>query len=170
MQSLRPLVCLMLLCLFLAAPQSARASTPSELFQKGWQQFHRLCEDNQRAEYRSNWMRVKRLFNKAYEKQPQGSFAPKSLYYLGRTYQELGKRSYLEKDYRKAVDYFRKQLSRYPEHDWSDDAKLYMAKIRLNHLQEQDKAYLDLLDLLHEYPDGDKKEEAKELLSGIDEK
>jgi len=168
MRHIRLLVCLTLIAACLGPALPARGS-PASAFQKGWREFHALRKDEDRAQYRSSWLEVKKRFQQAYRQNPDGSYAPKSLYYLGRTFQELGKRSYLEEDYHRAIDYFQKQLDRFPEHDWSDDAKLFMAKIRRNHLQEQDKAYLDLLDLLHEYPDGDKRDEAKELLSRIDE-
>ncbi|MCF8085986.1 MAG: N-acetylmuramoyl-L-alanine amidase [Desulfohalobiaceae bacterium] len=168
MRHFRLLVCLTLVAACLGSALPARGS-PASAFQKGWREFHALRKDEDRAQYRSSWLEVKSRFQEAYRQNPDGSYAPKSLYYLGRTFQELGKHSYLEKDYRKAIDYFRKQLNRFPEHDWSDDAKLYMARIRLNHLQEQDAAYLDLVDLLNKYPDGDMRDEAKELLSRIDE-
>ncbi len=168
MRLLRLILCLALLAASLGPALSAGAASPASAFQKGWRMFHALRKDSDRAKYRANWLQVKDHFQRAYRQDSDGPYAPKSLYYLGRTYQELGKRSYLEKDYRKAVDYFRKQLSRYPEHDWSDDAKLYIAEIRLNHLQEQRLAARELRQLLRRYPDGDKAPEARKLLDGMD--
>jgi N-acetylmuramoyl-L-alanine amidase len=142
----------------------------AQSFRAGWQQFHQLRKNSSQAKYRANWMEVKEHFSDAYKDDPQGEFAPKSLYYLGRTYQELGRRSYLEKDFRTAVDYFQRVVLRFPSHSWSDDAKLYKAKIHLNHLDQTDQAYMDLLYIVHNYPDGDKVQEAKELLRQMDVK
>lgn len=113
-------------------------------------------------------MEIKEHFSAAYKHDPQGDYAAKSLYYLGRTYQELGKRSYLDKDFRRAVEYFQRVVLRFPSHSWSDDAKLYKARIHLNHLDQTDQAYMDLLYIVHNYPDGDKVQEARKLLRQID--
>jgi N-acetylmuramoyl-L-alanine amidase len=143
---------------------------PSSEFNTGWREFHRLLKTPEEAKFRSSWMRVKRSFHKGYTQAPNGPYAPKCLYYLGRTYQELGKRSYLKKDFLKAVDYFERVVGRFPSHSWSDDAKLYVAKIHLNNLQDRNQAYLDLLSIEHNYPDGDMIDEARSLLKELDKK
>jgi len=168
MPHLRLFFYLMLLAAFCGTALPAGASSPASAFQQGWNRFHELRKDQEKGKYRSHWLEVKRYFKQAYRQDTDGPYAPKSLYYLGRTYQELGKRSYLAKDYHQAITYFQKQLRRFPEHGWSDDAKLYIAKIRLNHLQKRDQAYLDLLSVLHDYPDGDMTDEAKDLLRRMD--
>jgi N-acetylmuramoyl-L-alanine amidase len=170
MRHLRIVLCLALIAACLVPALSAGAASPASAFQKGWRRFHELRKDPERAKYRANWLRIAKRFQRAYELDPDGAYAPKALYYLGRTYQELGKRSYLEKDFRRAIDYYRKELSRFPEHDWSDDAKLFIARIRLNHLQEPRLASRELRELLREYPDGDKAGEARKLLGSMEEK
>lgn len=160
------LVSLFLLLIW-AFPASAG---PSSEFQTGWRQFHSLVKDPQRAKYRSSWMQVKKSFQQGYSQAPHGPYAPKCLYYLGRTYQELGKRSYLKKDFLQAVDYFERVVGRFPSHSWADDAKLYVAKIHLKHLHDRNQAYLDLLSIEHNYPDGDMIEEARSLLKDLDKK
>ncbi len=160
--------------LFLAIFASVVCVTPNALagakadFEKAWKEFHYLQKKPSKAKYRSYWIRSKRLFLDAYRKDPSGPYAPKSLYYLGRTYQELGKHSGLNKDFQKALDYFQKMLNKFPSHNWGDDAKLRQAKIRLNNLNNKDRAYLDLLYIIHNYPDGDKKQEAQNLLQSLD--
>jgi N-acetylmuramoyl-L-alanine amidase len=139
-------------------------------FQTGWGEFHRLRKNESKAKYRSAWMQVKKYFQRALEQDPHGKVAPKSLYYLGRTYQELGKRSFLDKDFDTALHYFEQVVERYPSHSWSDDAKLYQAKIHLNHLKEPDQAYLDLLHIVHNYPDGDMLPKAKTMLNQLDKR
>ncbi|MGM0424032.1 MAG: N-acetylmuramoyl-L-alanine amidase [Thermodesulfobacteriota bacterium] len=141
---------------------------PAQDFQKGWRQFHELVESEEKAKYRSNWMQIKSRFQAAYQANPQGSYAPKSLYYLGRTYQELGKRSFLDKDFKKALEYFERMVHEFPSHSWADDAKLYKAKIQLENLQKPEQAYLELLHIEHNYPDGDMLSKAKEMLKELD--
>ncbi len=155
----------MIVC-FIPIKQSL--ASPSQDFNKGWRSFHKLLKNPSKAKYRSYWLEVKDLFWKAYNQSPQGPYAPKSLYYLGRTYQELGKRSYLKKDFLKSIDYFQRVVLHFPKHSWSDDAKLFKAKIHLNNLDEPNKAYLDLLYIIHNYPNGDKLSEAKQMLRKLD--
>lgn len=137
-------------------------------FSTGWKEFHYLKKTPSKAKYRSYWMRTKRFFYRAYRDNPTGPYAPKSLYYLGRTYQELGKRSGLKKDLKKSLDYYQRMLDKFPSHSWSDDTKLWQAKIRLNYLHNKRKAYRDLKELIREYPESDKKEQAKDLLGSLD--
>jgi N-acetylmuramoyl-L-alanine amidase len=151
------------------APHQSLAS-PTQNFQTGWKKFHRLCKTPSQAKYRSYWLQIKKYFLTAYQNDPHGPYAPKSLYYLGRTYQELGKRSYLKKDFLKSVDYFQRVVLQFPDHSWSDDAKLYRAKVYLNHLENPDQAYLELLSILHNYPNGDMYQKAKKLIGKIDKK
>ncbi len=142
--------------------------TPAQAFQSGWELFHDLLDDPDKAQYRSWWLRAKDHFLQAYKHSPQGSYAPKSLYYLGRTYQELGKRSFLKSDSLKAVDYFQRVALRFPEHSWADDAKLFQAKVYLENLNDPDKAYLALLSIRHTYPKGDQAAAAEAMLRELD--
>ncbi|MFP4671449.1 MAG: N-acetylmuramoyl-L-alanine amidase [Desulfohalobiaceae bacterium] len=164
--SLLFICCLTASVLFAWASQSWAG--PAQDFQKGWQEFHDLLEDQEKAKYRSHWMGIRDRFESAYQADPQGSYAPKSLYYLGRTYQELGKRSFLEKHFQKAVEYFQQMVRKFPSHSWADDAKLYQAKIQLDRLNNPEQAYLELLSIAHNYPEGDKLPEAKEMLKELD--
>ncbi len=139
-------------------------------FKKGYILFHSLLKNKRRARYRSNWYRVRDLFLRAYEEDKKGPWAPKSLYYVGRTYYELGLRSHLKRDYERALKYFNALLKHFPSHPWCDDAKLYCAKIELYHLNKRDEAYIDLLYIVEVYPKGDKAPEAERLLKKLDEK
>jgi len=147
-------------------PNQSLAS-PSQEFQTGWRQFHQLCKTPDKAKYRSYWLKVKKHFLKAYKEAPQGPYAPKCLYYLGRTYQELGKRSYLQKDFIHSVDYFQRVIQHFPDHSWSDDAKLYQAKVHLNHLNNPEQARYDLLYIIHNYKNGDMYPKAQKMLDQI---
>jgi len=158
---------MLLLAALLLLPGQSLAGAAKH-FNTGWRAFHDLCKQPNRAKYRSSWMQVKRHFERAYAADTDGPFAPKSLYYLGRTYQELGKRSFVKKDFQQAIHYLQKEIDRFPSHSWSDDAKLYIARINLNHLKNKDQAYLDLLSIIHNYPEGDQVAKAKELLKGMD--
>ncbi|MFW5899856.1 MAG: N-acetylmuramoyl-L-alanine amidase [Desulfovermiculus sp.] len=159
---------IMVLCLLLCTP--ALGAKPAEEFQAGWQAFHDLCKDSEKAKYRSSWMEVKDHFEQAFAAKPQGTYAPKSLYYLGRTYQELGKRSFAPKDFKQAVDYFQELGREFPSHSWTDDAKLFQAEVLRKHLEKPKDAYLVLLDIRSNHPDGDKAPQAEAMLAEMEQK
>lgn len=144
----------------------ASASAEAE-FKSAWKDFHALREDDKRAQYRSHWQALETRFLAAFKEAPEGSYAPKSLFYVGRVNYELGKRSYLKTDFRVAADYFQRVASRYPGHSWSDDALYHMAIIEYQHLKNPAKA-VDVLDAqIATYPEGDMVERAKALRAEI---
>ncbi|MDZ7760565.1 MAG: N-acetylmuramoyl-L-alanine amidase [Desulfovermiculus sp.] len=158
---------ILVLCL-LCTP--ALGADPTQEFQAGWQAFHDLCKDPAKAKYRSSWQQVANHFQKAYQANPKGSVAPKSLYYLGRTFQELGKRSFSREDYEQAVEYFRRLGDQFSSHSWTDDAKLFQAKVFLHNLDDPEQAYLLLSDIRRNHPKGDKTSEAEALLEKLEGK
>jgi N-acetylmuramoyl-L-alanine amidase len=92
------------------------------------------------------------------------------LYYLGRTYQELGKRSYVQEDFAQAVEYFQQVEQEFPAHDWTDDALFFQAKTLLNDLDRPQQAYQILTHLETNYPQGDKIPDTKDLRQKIEAK
>jgi N-acetylmuramoyl-L-alanine amidase len=154
-----------LVALFLAGPVHA---SPAGDFQKGWKGFHALVKNERRAKYRSHWLDLKALFQRAYTESPRGAYAPKALYYLGRVYQELGKRSYLDADRLHAVDYFQRVATRFPKHSWADDALLKKGEVLLNQLKHREQAYLTFLRLVHDHPRGDMVPRARKYLRELD--
>jgi N-acetylmuramoyl-L-alanine amidase len=161
------ILCQIFLALLLLCSPALASSVVQE-FQAGWRAFHDLCQDPNKAKYRSHWMQTANHFEQAYKADPQGSYAPKSLYYLGRTYQELGKHSYVQEDFSQAVTYFQQVEQQFPSHDWTDDALLFKAQTLLSHLNQPKQAYQVLVNLEKNYPQGDKSPEAKALLQKME--
>lgn len=161
-------VVLFIIFFFCVFTHTSYSASCRSLFYKGYYSFNSLKKDKKRARYRNNWLKVKHLFYKAYICNKKGPYAPKSLYYIGRTYQELGKRSHLKKDFYNAIKYFELLVKKYPGHSWGDDAKLYSAKIKLNRFKNREDAYIDLLYIVNIYPKGDKVKEAQKLLKELD--
>lgn len=153
------------LCIMLWAG-AASANAEAE-FKSAWKDFHSLRQDSKRAQYRSHWQSLETRFLAVFKESPEGPYAPKALFYVGRVNYELGKRSYLKTDFRVAVDYFQRVATRYPGHSWSDDALYHMAVIEYQHLKNAPKA-VDVLDAqIATYPEGDMVERAKALRAEI---
>ncbi|MFW6323948.1 MAG: tetratricopeptide repeat protein, partial [Desulfovibrionales bacterium] len=142
---------------------------PAGDFEKGWRDFHYLLKKPSKAKYRSYWMQAKNRFWNAYKQNPSGSYAPKSLYYIGRVYEELGKRSWVTQDFLSAVDYYGRCVSRFPRHSWSDDAQYRKALVYRDHLKDTNQAYIELLRVIHNYSKGDMYPKAREALREIDQ-
>jgi N-acetylmuramoyl-L-alanine amidase len=161
---------MLLACLFSLSvgADAALSAYPSQEFKQGWRDFHRLLDNPRKAKYRSHWYAVKDHFQRAYTQSPRGSYAPKSLFYLGRVYDEMSKISMLKSDALKAVDYYTRVVLRFPDHSWSDDALFRRAQVELNQLKDRDQAYLSLLSVVHKYPNGDMAPKAKKMLEKLD--
>ena len=90
-------------------------------FNDAYADFHSLAADKRKGQYRSYWQDVEKQFQAIFKADPTGELAPKSLYYVGRIYEELGERSRLKTDFETACDYFQRVASRFPSHPWVDD-------------------------------------------------
>jgi N-acetylmuramoyl-L-alanine amidase len=166
---MRPIFQLLLALLLTCAFSVSAHASPSKEFNAGWQEFHRLLKNPKQAQLRSSWMAVKDRFWGAYNQNTKGTYAPKSLYYLGRVYEELGIRSHLKADFLTAVDYFQRQVSHFPNHTWSDDSLLRVALIQRDHLGDPAQAYITLLRIVHNYPKEDMFPKAQQILREMDQ-
>lgn len=152
--------------LLLCAPPTMAASAKS-YFIVGYSDFHALRKNSRKAKYRSNWEKVEKTFTRCLKASPNGSYAPKALYYIGRVHEELGIQSGLKSDFRRAVDYFGRVLARYPRHGWADDCLYRRASIYAKRLKETNSARRDLAKIIVEYPRSDMHRKAKTALKKL---
>ncbi|MFW5500355.1 MULTISPECIES: N-acetylmuramoyl-L-alanine amidase [unclassified Maridesulfovibrio] len=166
----------LIMALFLAGllvsviPASAFGASIKDDFTIAWKQFHALSKNQKKSQYRSEWEKVGKKFRNVFKRSTRGQYAPKSLYYLGRTYEELGNRSGINKDFRTAVDYYGRMISNFPSHQWTDDSIYRRAEIRLRKLNEKDLAYSDYLTIVHRYAKSDMYSKARKRLDSMDRK
>lgn len=162
-RTLHVMAVLVIAVLLLCAPD-AMAATAKSYFTVGHADFHALRRNPKKAKYRSNWEKVEKSFTRSLKASPNGPYAPKSLYYIGRVHEELGIQSGLKSDFRRAVDYFGRVLARYPRHGWADDCLYRRAGIYAGRLRETDSARLDLARIITDYPRSDMHSKAKAAL------
>lgn len=152
----------------LVAPTSeALAQTAKSYFIVGHSEFHALLKDAKKRKYRSSWEKVERNFTNCLKRDPDGSYAPKALYYIGRVNEELGKQSGLKSDFRNAVDYFGRVVARYPRHGWADDCLYRRADIYAQRLRETTNAREDLARIIVDYPKSDMNSKARSYLKKL---
>ncbi|WP_291329340.1 N-acetylmuramoyl-L-alanine amidase [Desulfovibrio sp. UCD-KL4C] len=149
-------------------PAQAFGASIKDEFTIAWKQFHALSKNSKKAQYRSEWDKVAKKFRKVFKRSPRGQYAPKSLYYLGRSYEELGYHSGMKKDLRKAVDYYGRMISNFPSHAWTDDSIFRRAEIRRRKLNEKNLAYSDYLTIVHRYSKSDMYSKARSRLDSMD--
>jgi N-acetylmuramoyl-L-alanine amidase len=149
------LAALLVLAVLVLFPSPGAAASPAASFNEGHAAFHSLIKDSRRAKYRSSWEKVEKYFSTCLRTDPDGPYAPKALYYIGRVHEELGVQSGLKSDFRRAIDYFGRVVSRYPRHGWADDCLFRRAEIYSRRLREKNEARLDLARILVEYPRSD---------------
>jgi N-acetylmuramoyl-L-alanine amidase len=155
-----------LLAVLLAAA-SASAANQARAYHDGVKAFRELSSSS-RAKYRDAWMRVHSLFQEALNKNPGSVTGAKCIYYMARTWEELGKRSYLKKDFHRAADNYQRAANRFPAgHSWIDDSLFRKARIRAKKIGDEEGARKDLTTLLERHPDGDMAGEARDLLAEL---
>ncbi|WP_243544705.1 N-acetylmuramoyl-L-alanine amidase [Pseudodesulfovibrio tunisiensis] len=158
----------LLLCLVIfISGVSAHAESAKYCFTKGYQEFHALKKTRTKKKYRSNWLKVEKWFSRALKADPDGSFAPKSLYYLGRVHEELGVQSGRKSDFNRAEDYFGRVVARFPRHGWADDCLYRRAVIRYKRLNDRKGARQDLAKIITQYPRADMYSRSRTLLSQL---
>lgn len=156
-------------CLLVSAiPAEAFGSTVKDDFTIAWKQFHALTKNSKKAKFRSNWAQIGDKFVRTFKRSPRGAYAPKSLYYAGRVYEELGGHSGMKKDFETAIDYYGRMISNFPRHSWADDSLYRRAEIQLKRLGNKDLAYSDFLTIVHKYPNGDMYKRARSRLDSMD--
>jgi N-acetylmuramoyl-L-alanine amidase len=155
------------LAAFLLCSSPARAASAKSYFTVGHSEFHALVKNPRKAKYRSYWKKVEKTFSRCLKASPNGPYAPKALYYIGRVYEELGSRSGLKSDFRRSVDYYGRVLARYPRHGWADDCLYRRADIYAGRLGETTSARLDLASIIVDYPRSDMRDKAEVALKRL---
>ncbi|WP_319541134.1 N-acetylmuramoyl-L-alanine amidase [uncultured Pseudodesulfovibrio sp.] len=159
-----PVLAAFVLAVTFLCPSTGIAASAKSYFTVGHSEFHALTQNSKRAKYRSNWEKVEKHFSRCLKADPNGPYAPKALYYIGRVHEELGIQSGLKSDFRRSVDYFGRVLARYPRHGWADDCLYRRAGVYAKRLNEITNARLDLATIIVDYPRSDMQVKAKTAL------
>ncbi|QGY39330.1 AMIN domain-containing protein [Pseudodesulfovibrio cashew] len=154
----------LILAASLLAASPVLAQSARSYFLVGHSDFHALLKNAKKRKYRSSWEAVEKNFSRCLKQDPDGPFAPKALYYIGRVHEELGVQSGLKSDFRRAADYFGRVVSRYPRHGWADDCLYRRADIYARRLKEYGNARRDLAKIIVEFPKSDMHAKAKTYL------
>jgi len=156
----------LVLVLVLGFWTNALASAQSE-YSRGVSAFNSLLANEKRAGLRAEWEAVMKPFLRSLAADPKSEFAPRSMFFLGRCYEELARRSFSRADRLKALEAYDRMLATYPKHGWSDDALFRMGLIWQEQFKDPAKAAQVFKTLVDTYPKGDKVPEARERLAKL---
>lgn len=92
--------------------------------------YSELLKNKRKLKSRVNWISTIRKFQKVYKKNPNGPFAPASLYKTGIIYKRLYGYSNRKTDILESIDIFERIQKRYPRSSYSAKAKQNIKQIR----------------------------------------
>jgi N-acetylmuramoyl-L-alanine amidase len=136
-------------------------------YARGVSAFNSLLKNEKRAGLRSEWLAVMKHFERSLSADSKGSLAPKCMYFIGRTREELARRSFSRADRESALVAFDRMLAAYPKHGWADDALFRKGMIWLEQGKNKVQAEGVFKGVLALYPLGDMAPKATEMLAVI---
>lgn len=154
------------LALLLGFACTALASAKSE-YTRGVSAFNSLLGNEKRAGLRAEWEAVMKPFLRSLGADPKSEYAPRSMFFLGRCYEELARRSFSRTDRLKALEAYDRMLAVYPRHGWADDALFRMGLVWQEQFKDPVRAAKVFKAVLDDYPKGDKVPDARERLAQI---
>ncbi len=106
-------------------------------------------------------------FQRSLAADPKGEYAPKSMFFLGRSLEELSRRSFAGSDRKAALDAYDRLLAAFPKHSWADDGLYRKGLIWQEQAKDAGKAEGVFKAVLDAYPKGDMAPQARERLAGM---
>lgn len=152
----------LVLCLAAVALASAQ-----DEYVRGVSAFKSLLANEKRAGLRAEWQAVMKPFERSLAAAPKGDYAPKCMYFIGRSLEELSRRSFLKSDRKAALDAFDRMLAAHPKHEWADDSLYRKGMIWSEQAKDSAQAEAIFKALITNYPKADLAPEARKRLAAL---
>jgi len=117
-------------------------------------EYQNLLYSKAKMKYRKNWMQAIGRFQSVLTKYPQTRESYKSVFTLGRLYQNLGKRTGRPADTDKALSYYHRLETEFPAGWLTDDALYYAGQIYVRRMN-YDEGRAAFQKIVTHYPKGD---------------
>ena len=138
-----------------------------ERYQEIRKNFLALEKSPQRLN-RQHWQSVIEQFQQLYKTNPQSLPGEKSMFMVGRLYLQLYQWTDSSTDLDQSIDHFTRFLNHYPQSPLADDALYKLAEIQYRLKKNPDTSRGMLQTLLANYPQGDMRKKAEDLLAQIE--
>jgi N-acetylmuramoyl-L-alanine amidase len=117
-------------------------------------EYQNLLYSRTKMKYRKNWMQAIARFQSVLKKYPQTQESYKSVFTLGRLYQNLGKRTGRAGDIDKALSYYHRLETEFPAGWLTDDALYYAGQLYVSRMN-YDEGRAAFQKIVTHYPKGD---------------
>jgi N-acetylmuramoyl-L-alanine amidase len=144
-----------------------KAAVPQQLLAKADQAMNTFLASPKQMTQRQNWLNCISKYQDIYEKYPQSEQAPWALFHSGVLYRKIYKYSGLDEDLDKALGLFKKLTEGYKDHQLADDAQYQRGEIYYREKNDPTQAYVELLKLDVNFPNGDMKSKAKGIMDEL---
>lgn len=136
-------------------------------YARGVSSFNALLANEKRAGLRAEWQAVMKHFERSLAAEPKGDYAPKCMFFIGRSLEELARRSFAKGDRMNALIAYDRMLAAYPKHGWSDDALFRKGMIWMEQGKDPVQAEGVFKGVVALYPKGDMTPKAREMLARV---
>ncbi len=167
---------LLALALLCWQPLSAKAAGKEAQLTRQYEQARAYYQDlvqNGSGKTRDHWLTCVTAFRSIFKAAEDGETAPKSLFMLGRVYEEMYSRTGNPLDLSEAMAHYEDLATLFPRHRLADDALLALGSLHASGKDDPDQAGKIYAKLIAIYPDGDMVAEAgrrlQQLKTGADE-
>ncbi len=164
-----PFVVVFLLCSLISAiPVQASSLSKAELaYKEAKRSYRQLSKSSRMRRDRRNWVRVVQNFRKVYLSYPDDpNVAPRCLYMMARTYEELYGYSRQRRDLHEAIERYEVLVERFPDSHLTDDALYALGRLYAK-AGKKEMARDALGQLLEEFPKSSFAAKAKKRLKGL---
>lgn len=134
-------------------------------YARGVSAFNSLAGNEKRAGLRAEWLAVMKHFERSLAAAPKGEYAPKCMFFLGRSFEELARRSFAKADRTSALDAYDRMLKAFPKHGWADDAMFRKGMVWLELAKDPVQAEGFFKGVVAAYPKGDMVPKSREMLA-----
>lgn len=154
------LTVVLLLGFAVAAPAAAKDD-----YARGVSAFNSLSGNEKRAGLRAEWLAVMKHFERSLAAEPKGEYAPKCMFFMGRSFEELARRSFVKADRTSALEAYDRLLKTFPKHGWADDAMFRKGMVWLELAKDPVQAEGFFKGVVAAYPKGDMAPKSREMLA-----
>jgi N-acetylmuramoyl-L-alanine amidase len=130
--------------------------------------FNQLLKGSAKNHTRADWEKCAQAFKKIHDSAPRSGYAPKCLFMLGRTYQEMSSRFKLKNYLDDAIASYQDCAAHFPNDNLAGDALWAVAHIYRDNLKDTPKAIEVLKKIISGHPNAAMREKAVAELKAMD--
>jgi N-acetylmuramoyl-L-alanine amidase len=145
----------------------SQAQDEGAVYKRAKSDYYWLIKNKDAKGVYQNWQTLADRFARIYTTDPQGRYAPGSLFWMGRIHAGAWAQFKRESEFSEALDAFRRLIKHFPNSNLADDAQYLIAGLYEDKGEHQ-QAYLEYLRVTVNHPRGDQVKPAKKRLDALE--